>query len=119
MMFKGRAELIAENGNVVATFHETCHDHGRTLATVRLRPPLAPFTLAGTESLILFAKAMSEAVIGVEASDPAGTEIYEFHGRSAVGCLADGTEIALVRSPGGDLSTLLIILATGTVHAHH
>ena len=55
-MFKGRAELIDQNGVVVATFNETCHDYGTTFATVRLRAPLAPFTLQGTELLALFAK---------------------------------------------------------------
>ena len=48
-MFKGRAELIDQNGGVVATFNETCHDYGTTFATVKLRTPLAPFTLQGTE----------------------------------------------------------------------
>ena len=117
-MFKGRAELTDEKGSVVATFNETCHRHGTTIATVRLRAPLAPFTLQGTESLAIFAKGNSQAVIAVEASDPAGTEIYEFHGTSASGCVPDHTEVALVRSPGGDLGTLLIVLATGTVNAH-
>jgi hypothetical protein len=118
-MFKGRAELVDENGNVVATFNETCHDNGITLATVKLRPPLAPFMLEGTESIALFAKGVGEAVIAVQTSDPTGIEIYEFHGRSAAGCLADGTGVALVKSPGGDLGSLLIVLATGTVRAHH
>ncbi len=114
-MSKGRAELINGTGSVVATFNETCHNHGTTVATVRLHAPLAPFTLHGTESLAIFAKGNSQAVISVEASDPAGTEIYEFHGTSGTGCVPDHTEVALVRSPGGDLGTLVIVLATGTV----
>ena len=113
-MFKGRAELVNENGAVVAAFNETCHD---SFATVRLRSPLAPFTLQGTE-LLDFAKGISQPVISVEASDPAGTEIYEFHGTSAIGCVPDGTGLALVKSPGGDLGSLLIVLATGTVNPH-
>jgi hypothetical protein len=117
-VFKGRAELSNEAGNIVATFNETCHDHGATLVTVKLRPPLAPFTLQGTESLAIFAKGISQPVISVEASDPAGTEIVEFHGRSASGCVPAETQIALVKSPGGDLGTLLIVLATGTVDSH-
>ncbi len=117
-MFKGRAELSNEAGNIVATFNETCNDHGATLVTVKLRPPLAPFTLQGTESLAIFAKGISQPVISVEASDPAGTEIVEFPGRSASGCVPAETQIALVKSPGGDLGTLLIVLATGTVHSH-
>ena len=116
-MFKGRAELIDQNGVVVATFNETCHDYGTTVATVKLRPPLAPFTLEGTESLALFARGIFQPVISVAASDPAGTEIREFHGTSAVGCIPDGTAISLIKSPGGDLGTLLIVVATGTVKA--
>ncbi len=114
-MLKHRAELSNEQGTVAATFNETCHDWGGTFATVRLRPPLAPFTLQGTESLDIFAEGSAEPVISVHASDPAGTEICEFHGRSALGCLPDGTKITLVKSPGGDLNTLLIVIASGTV----
>lgn len=114
-MFKRRAALVDEKGVVVAAFNETCHDYGATAATVRLRAPLAPFTLQGTESLEIFAKGSSQPVISVQASDPAGTEIREFHGTSAIGCLPDGTEVSLVKNPGGDLSTLLIVLAKGTV----
>ena len=115
-MFKHRADLADEKGAVVAVFNETCHDWGTTV-TVRLRAPLAPFTLQGTESLAIFAKGSANPVISVEASDPAGTEISEFHGTSAIGCLPDGTGVALVKSPGGDLGTLLIVLATGTVRS--
>ena len=114
-MFKRRAELIDGNGVVVAIFNETCHHYGITLATVKLRAPLGPFNLQGTENLALFAKGISQPVISVEASDPAGIEISEFHGTSAIGCVPDGTGVSLVKSPGGDLGTLLIVLATGTV----
>ena len=78
-------------------------------------PPLAPFTLQGTENLAIFAKGISQPVISVEASDPAGTEICEFHGTSAIGCVPDGTGVSLVKSPGGDLGTLLIVLHWGSV----
>lgn len=118
-MFKGKAELVSGEGVTVATFHETCHGYGTTAVTVRLRPPLAPFTLQGTESLAIYAKGIGQPVISVEASDPAGTEISEFHGTSAIGCVPDGTGIALVKNPGGDLSTLLIVLAKGTVKPKH
>jgi len=114
-MFKRRAELVDGKGVVVAVFNETCHEYGATVATVRLRTPLAPFTLQGTESLEIFAKGSGQPVISVEASDPAGTEIREFHGRSAIGCVPDGTAVSLVKNPGGDLNTLLIVLAAGTV----
>jgi hypothetical protein len=114
-MSKRRAELVDGNGKVVATFNETCHSHGTTVATVKLHPPLAPFNLTGTESLAIFAKGISQPILTVEASDPAGTEINEFHGTSAIGCVPDGTAMSLIRNPGGDLGTLLIILANGTV----
>jgi hypothetical protein len=81
-MVKGKADLIDEQGNLVATFNETCHDYGVTVAIVRLHAPLAPFTLQGTELLALFAQGIVYPVISVESSDPAGTEIREFHGTS-------------------------------------
>jgi hypothetical protein len=114
-MTKGKADLVDAQGNVVATFNETCHHYGVTIVTVRLRAPLAPVTLQGTELLAIYAKTISRPVLTVEASDPSGTEIREFHGTSAIGCVPDGTGIALVKSPGGDLGTLLIVLATGTL----
>jgi hypothetical protein len=114
-MIKRRADLVSADGKVVAKFNETCHEYGVTFATVRLE---SPFKLTGTESLALYAQTIPHPVISVAASDPAGTEIREFHGTSAVGCVPDGTGVALVKSPGGDLGTLLIVLATGTVHSH-
>jgi hypothetical protein len=74
------------------------------------------FKLQGTENLGIFAKGISQPVVSVEASDPTGTEICEFHGTRVIGCVPDGTGVALVKSPGGDLGTLLIVLATGTVN---
>ena len=111
-MVKRRAELVDSNGVGVATYNETCHEGGKTTATVRLH---AAVHLTGTEELGIYAKGVAEPVITVEASDPAGTEIREFHGTSAVGCVAEGLEITLVQSPGGQLGTLLIILASGTI----
>jgi hypothetical protein len=114
-MFKRYADLVDGNGAEFAKFNETCHDHGITVATVRLQKP---FTLTGTESLQIYGTTVDEAIIAVQASDPASTEIREFHGKSSVGCLPDGAGIALVKNPGGDLSTLLIVLAKGTLHSH-
>ncbi len=111
-MFKRKADIVSADGTVIAKFNETCRDFGGAVATVRLS---SVFTLSGTESLALYAKGIDQVVIGVAASDPAGTEIREFHGASAVGCIPDGTGVALVKNPGGDLSTLLIVLGTGTV----
>jgi hypothetical protein len=58
-------------------------------------------------------------VIGVAAENGGPTEIREFHGKSGVGCLPEKTEISLTRSPGGDLSTLLVVLGKGTIHREH
>jgi hypothetical protein len=113
-MFKGTAELTdPEKGNVVATFHETCHDDGTANATVRLRTPI---TIQGTELLAIVGTVTPTPMITVEASDPAGTEIREFHGKSAIGCIVDGADLTLVKSPGGPLGTLLIVLGKGQVH---
>jgi hypothetical protein len=113
-MFKGKAELTdPEKGGVVATFTETCYDDGTAAATVRLR---APITLTGTELLEIIGTVTPTPMISVGASDPAGTEICEFHGKSAIGCIPDGGDLTLVRSPGGPLGTLLVVLGKGTVH---
>jgi hypothetical protein len=114
-MIKRRADIVNADGAVIAKFNETCREFGGAVATVRLS---SVFTLSGTESLALYAQGIDAAVVGVAASDPAGTEIREFHGTSAVGCVPDGTKVSLVKSPGGDLGTLLIVLGTGTVKRH-
>ncbi len=114
-MFKGKAELTdPQTGDIVALFHETCHDDGSAVATVRLRTPI---TLQGTELLEIVGTVTPTPMISVGASDPDGTEICEFHGQSAFGCISDGADLTLVRSPGGPLGTLLIVIGKGTVHA--
>ena len=116
-MFKGRVQLVdPENGWVVATFNETCRDNGTAAATVRLREPI---TLQGTQRLEIFGTVTDQQMISVGASDPAGTEIYEFHGRSAIGCISDDADVSLVRTPGGDLGTLLVVLGKGKIHRSH
>jgi hypothetical protein len=116
-MFKGYAELTdPESGAVVATFHETCHHDWAAVATVRLRTPI---TLEGTGFLAIYGTETSTPIITVEASDPDGTEIREFHGKSAIGCIPEGGDLALIRSPGGPLGTLLIVMGKGTVHRAH
>jgi hypothetical protein len=113
-MFKGKAELIdPEKGDVVASFNETCRDDGTALVSVRLKTPI---TLKDEGFLAIVASISTAAtVISVAASDPAGTVICEFHGKSAIGCVADGSEIALVKSPGGPLGTLLEVVGKGKV----
>ena len=109
--FQGRAKLVdPENGGVVATFTETCNGHGHAAATVRLRTPIM---LEGTGRLEIFGTQTDQPMISVGASDPAGTEIREFHGTSAIGCIPDDTDVSLVKTPGGPLGTLLIVLGKG------
>lgn len=116
-MFRGKAELVdPENGGVVAKFTESCHDDGTTAATVRLRPPI---TLQGTELLELVGTGTSTPMISVGASDPAGTEIHEFHGKSTIGCFPDGSDLTLVKTPGGLLGSLLVVVGKGQVHRAH
>jgi hypothetical protein len=116
-MFKGFAELTdAGSGDVVATFHESSHHDWAATVTVRLRTPV---TLEGTGFLAIYGTLTSTPVITVEASDPDGTEIREFHGKSAIGRIPEGGDIALVRSPGGPLGTLLIVMGKGTVRRAH
>jgi hypothetical protein len=55
-------------------------------------------------------------MISVGASDPVGTVIYEFHGKSAIGCIPDGGDLKLVKTPGGKLGTLLVVIGKGTIH---
>jgi hypothetical protein len=113
-MFKGKAELTnPENNDPVATFHETCNHDGTAVAKVRLRTPIL---LQGEELLAIVGTATSTPMITVAASGAAGTEIREFQGKSAIGCIPDGGDLTLVKSPGGDLGTLLIVLGKGQVH---
>ena len=88
--------------------------------TTGLRPQRSdfrtPITIQGTELLAIVGTVTPTPMITVEASDPAGTEIREFHGKSAIGCIADGADLTLVKSPGGPLGTLLIVLGKGQVH---
>jgi hypothetical protein len=112
-MFNGTAELTDPNkGAVVATFNETCDDSGTALATVTLRTPI---TLHGTERLEIFGTKTSTPMITVGASDPNGTEIREFHGKSAIGCIPEGADLTLVKTPGGRLGTLLMVIGKGKV----
>jgi hypothetical protein len=115
-MFKGKAELIdPETGSPVATFTESCEAEGSATAKVVLKHAVE---LKDTERLEVFGTVNDVPVISVGARDPAGSDIYEFSGKSAIGCLPDKTEISLVKTPGGKLGTLLVVLGTGTI-CHH
>jgi hypothetical protein len=115
-MFRGKAELISpETGNAVGTFTESCEAEGSATARVVLKHAVE---LKDTERLEVFGTVKDVPVISVGAKDPAGSKIYEFGGKSAIGCLPDKTEISLVKTPGGKLGTLLVVLGTGTIHHH-
>jgi hypothetical protein len=114
-MFRGKAELRnPETDEKVGTFTETCEDDGFSHVRIILEPPI---TLNGTENLAVFGG--PGGVIGVAAENGDPTVIHEFHGKSGVGCLPQGSEVSLTRSPGGDLSTLLVVLGRGTIHQEH
>jgi hypothetical protein len=116
-MFKGKADLIdPETKKVAAIFNETQYDDGTTMATVRLEKPVV---LQGTQRLEVFGTVTDQPMISVGASDPNGTEIHEFHGSSAIGPIADDAGVSLVRTPGGELGTLLVVIGNGTVHQVH
>lgn len=114
-MFKGRAELRnPETEAKVGMLTERCEGDGTAHLKVVLEPAL---TLTGTEFLMLTSAAGE--LFSATAKNGGPTEIHEFHGKSPVGCLAANTEVSLTRSPGGPLSTLLVVLAHGTIHEEH
>jgi hypothetical protein len=113
-MFKGKAELVdPEKNTPVATFTETCQNDGTAKMKVVLK---APITISGTERLAIYSTVKDQEVIAVTANGGASTAIHEFEGSSSLGCLADGSDITLTRSPGGPLGTLLVVLGKGTIH---
>jgi hypothetical protein len=69
-----------------------------------------------SQRLEVFDTVTDQPMMSVGASDPAGTETHEFHGASAIGTIADKAGVSLVRTPGGDLGTLLVVIGNGTVH---
>jgi len=114
-VFRGSAELRSpETGERVGTFTEICEDDVTSHARVVLDPPI---TLSGTENLAVFGG--PGGVIGIAARNGGPTEIREFHGKSTAGCLPNNTEVTLTKSPGGDFSTLLVVLGAGTIHKEH
>jgi hypothetical protein len=115
-MFRGKAELVnPETGGTVATFTESCSTEGSATTKVVLKHAIE---LKDNERLEIFGTVKDVPVISVGAMDPAGSKIYEFSGKSAVGCLPDKMKISLVKTPGGRLGTLLVVLGTGTIRHH-
>lgn len=58
-------------------------------------------------------------VIGVAAEKGGPTLIREFHCERGVVCLPKNAAVSLTKSPGGDLSTLLVVLSNETGHKEH
>ena len=106
--------LPTETDERVAIFTETCEDDVFSHARAILEPPI---TLSGTEFLAVFGGPGGVISVGAESGGP--TEIREFHGKSGVACLPENAEVSLAKSPGGDLSTLLVVLGRGTIHQEH
>jgi hypothetical protein len=65
----------------MATSNETCYDDGTASATVRLQTPI---TLQGTVLLEIVGTVTPAPMITIGASDPAETELREFHEQSAI-----------------------------------
>ncbi|HTB46297.1 MAG TPA: hypothetical protein VK741_21930 [Acetobacteraceae bacterium] len=114
-MFRGKAELRnPETDAKVGALTERCENDGTAHLKVELEPAL---TLTGTEFLMISSSAGE--LFSATATNGGPTEIREFHSKSPVGCLAANSEVSLTRSPGGPLSTLLVVLAQGTIHEEH
>ena len=116
-MFRGKADLIGpETGKSIGTFTERGEHGGKAETHVHLSSPI---TLTGTARLQIFSSIKDEAVLTVDTNGAAERVIHEFGGESALGLLPDQEAISLVRSPGGDLGSLLEVLGQGTIHREH
>jgi hypothetical protein len=112
-MPNAKADIIDPDTDApVATFTESCQVDGTATAEVVL---VNPIVLEETGWLAIFASGNDTPAIIVNASDPAGTSVTQFGGSSAIGCIPIGTKISLTKSPGGDLSTLILVLGWGSI----
>lgn len=59
----------------------------------------------------------TEGVIGAASQKGGPTEIREFHGTSTSGWLLGKSEVSSVRSPGGALSSIPVVLGRATIWA--
>jgi hypothetical protein len=112
-MFRGIAELRNEHGKV-GVLTELCEDAGMTRLRVIFEPPII---LEDTAFIVV--SSPSGELFFAAAIDDGPTKVHELHGKSPVGCLGVGTTIQLLRSPGGLLSTLLEVIASGAIHERH
>lgn len=112
-MFRGIAELRNEHGTV-GLLTELCEEAGITRLRVVFEPPII---LEDTAFIVV--SSPSGELLFASAIDDGPTKVHELHGKSSFGCLAVGTTIQLLRSPGGLLSTLLEVIASGIIHERH
>src|SRR5262249_21726299 len=101
-----------DNGVLVAKFTERCADDGATTAEVVF---VRPIRLGGSCQLAIYARGNGRPMIAVTVTDPTAAP-NSFGGRSAIGCLNIGTEIALTQSPTNN-PTLLLRMGEGSVTA--
>jgi hypothetical protein len=115
-MFRGKAELRNPETNAeVASLTEVCAD-GSAKIKVHLKHAI---TLSGTERLAVFSSLNDVELAVATAKHGVATKIHEFDGESSLGCLADHSEVALTKSPGGPLGTLLVVMAKGIIHREY
>lgn len=112
-MFRGIAELRNEHGRI-GVLTELCEETGTTRLRMVFEPPIV---LEDTAFIVV--SSPSGELLAAAAIDEGPTKVHELHGKSSVGCLAAGTVIQLLRSPGGLLSTLLEVIASGAIHERH
>jgi hypothetical protein len=113
-MMNGTAALSDPNtGAAVGTFTECCAADGTATAKIVL---LDPIQISDKDFLAVYAQGKAVPAIVIYANGLA-QNVTEFGGASAIGCIPDGTNVSLVRSPGGDLGTLLIVIGRGTIRA--
>ena len=113
-MFIGKANLTnPENAAHVATFHQECETPHHVIVTLSINPAI---TLESGQSLEVFAAGNATPVTSLHYSGTGHKLVTGFSGKSTAGCLPAGTEVSLVRNPGGSLSTLLVVLGRGIIH---
>ena len=113
-MFIGKANLTnPENAVHVATFHEECESARQVIVTISITPAIK---LENGQSLEVFAVGHATPVTSLHYCGTGQKSVTGFSGKSTAGCLPAGTEVSLVRNPGGPLGALPVILGKGIIH---
>jgi hypothetical protein len=100
------------NHAYVATLVESCE---RGTAEIMVYLDL-PYMLQGTQFLGIASQSSSTLAV-FATSGGMNVSLQTFGGSSQIGCLAVGTSVSLVNSPGGMLSTMLTNMGQGVVTA--